>query len=268
MPGSMMSKIFSFFTAVILFLSNLFGVYPAGLVDGINTDTRYFLLYSNCKGYIYKDGDTEIPFRLITPDKPEDGVAYPLIVYLHGAGETGRDNCKQIKRCFIKGLEKYGSKCYVIFPQIGDDSFWDDDDVDAILNKCLDEYLLKKYPIDTSRLYITGISRGGNGTFCQIYAHQGKYAAAMPVSGYHWFMEAPAEDFLPYTKIPMWIAHNSGDPTVSVEHSRKMYNTIVELGGTKARYTEYKSRQHDAWSAFYSEPEVWDWLFAQSLGNN
>lgn len=261
-----MEQIIAFIMAIVSFLSSLFGVYLSDLADGVNADTRFFLRFKEYKAYIYKDGDVELPFRLLEPTSSQDGALYPLIVYLHGAGETGKNNKDQLQRFFAKGLENSGEACYAFLPQIEGDWFWGDAHVDAVLNKCIDDYLLAAYPIDIDRIYVTGLSRGGNGVYEQVYLHQGKYAAALPVCGYLYrFDETVLSNFQPFADIPMWIAHNAGDPTVSVEHSRLMYSSVLALGGTQIIYTEYAKNKHDAWTAFYSDRDVWTWMFAQRL---
>ena len=262
-----MGRILALFMTVISFFSNLLGVYPSGLAEGINKDPRWFPVYPQYKAYIYKDGDTELPFRLLTPEKVEENKTYPLVVFLHGSGETGKNNRDHLQSFFVNGLEASGEDCYAFLPQIEDDWFYGDENVDAILNKCIDDYLLTTYQIDTNRIYITGLSRGGSGVFWQVYHHQGKYAAALPVCGYfNLFDESIVSNYQPFADIPMWIAHNSGDPTVPVSYSRKMYHSVLLLCGTKIKYTEYDRDKHDAWTAFYSDQNVWAWMFAQRLG--
>ncbi len=262
-----MGRIFALFMTVISFFSNLLGIYPSGMADGVNKDPRWFPCFSQYEAYIYKDGDTELPFRLLIPENVEENKTYPLVVFLHGAGETGKNNRDHLQDFFVNGLATSGEDCYAFLPQIEDNWYWDDENVDAILNKCIDDYLLTTYQIDTSRIYITGLSRGGAGVFQQVYMHQGKYAAALPVCGYfHLFDESIVSNFQLFADIPMWMAHNSGDPTVSVEYSRLMYSSVLALNGTKIIYTEYDRNRHDAWTAFYSNQSVWEWMYAQQLG--
>ena len=118
--------------------------------------------------------------------------------------------------------------------------------------------MLKLYAVDSDRIYITGISMGGAGVLDQLLRHPGKYAAAMPVCGY-----TDVEDLTAFAGTPMWLAHNSGDKTVSVDYSRNIYAAVKDI--SEAKYTEYDRAGHNAWDRFYSDPEVWNWAFSKTL---
>lgn len=255
----MITKILGLFTAILIFIVDTFPMYPGPdvLHQGINPDPRPYVRYSSTAGYIFKEGDTELPFRLVKPEAEEEGKTYPLVVYLHGAGERGNDNIAQMQCSMLRGVEKHGESCYILMPQVFEDNYWADDAYDAALTKLI-EYMLKCYAVDSSRIYITGISMGGAGVLDQLLRHPGKYAAAMPVCGY-----TTVEDLTAFAGTPMWLAHNSGDKTVFVEYSRNIYAAVKDI--SEAKYTEYDRNGHNAWDKFYSDPEVWDWAFSKSL---
>lgn len=255
----MITKILGLFTAILIFIVDTFPMYPGPdvLHQGINPDPRPYVRYSSTAGYIFKEGDTELPFRLVKPEAEEEGKTYPLVVYLHGAGERGNNNVAQMQRSMLRGVEKHGESCYILMPQVFEDNYWADDAYDAALTKLI-EYMLKCYAVDSSRIYITGISMGGAGVLDQLLRHPGKYAAAMPVCGY-----TTVEDLTAFAGTPMWLAHNSGDKTVFVEYSRNIYAAVKDI--SEAKYTEYDRNGHNAWDRFYSDPEVWDWAFSKSL---
>lgn len=255
----MITKILGLFTAILIFIVDTFPMYPGPdvLHQGINPDPRPYVRYSSTAGYIFKEGDTELPFRLVKPEAEEEGKTYPLVVYLHGAGERGNNNIAQMQRSMLRGIEKHGESCYILMPQVFEDNYWADDAYDAALTKLI-EYMLKCYAVDSSRIYITGISMGGAGVLDQLLRHPGKYAAAMPVCGY-----TTVEDLTAFAGTPMWLAHNFGDKTVFVEHSRNIYAAVKDI--SEAKYTEYDRNGHNAWDRFYSDPEVWNWAFSKSL---
>ena len=112
--------------------------------------------------------------------------------------------------------------------------------------------------IDKKRIYVTGLSMGGFATW-EILQREGKlFAAAMPVCGGGDLSYAPK-----LTGIPLWVFHGGADRTVPVTRSRDMVAAITQAGGSP-KYTEYPGVDHDSWGRTYSNPEVWDWLFAQA----
>lgn len=255
----MLTQILGFFTAILIFIVDTFPMYPSPdvLHQGINPDPRPYVQHSGTAGYIFKEGDVELPFRLVKPENAEEGKTYPLVVYLHGAGERGNNNIAQMQRSLLRGVKKHGEPCYIIMPQVFEDKTWTSDGYDAALTRLI-EYMLKLYAVDSDRIYITGISMGGAGVLDQLLRHPGKYAAAMPVCGY-----TDIEDLTALAGTPMWLAHNSGDKTVLVDYSRNIYAAVKDI--SEAKYTEYNRAGHNAWDRFYSDPEVWNWAFSKTL---
>src|SRR5690606_31154255 len=116
------------------------------------------------------------------------------------------------------------------------------------------------YKSDQSRLYITGLSMGGGGTWLYARDYPHKPAAIVPICG-----AATASQTDKLATIPTWAFHNAGDPTVSVQLTYDWINGIKAAGG-HPRMTIYPSAGHDAWSAAYNNGEMWDWMFARYLG--
>ncbi len=261
-----MSTIISFILSVYMFFVGFFGIYPEinELQQGVNADPVPYLFDKTIEGFRFLHGERELPFRIKSPEKTEEGKRYPLVVFLHGSGERGDDNQCHVMPSLLKGIKKNGEECYILMPQLHSDGNWQDDDMDAALTALLD-YVFKAYSVDTSRVYITGNSRGGAGTFDQILRHSGKYAAAMPLCGYHSTFYEGSESYKEFAKIPMWLGHSASDTIVPSANSRGVYETVTALGSQKIKYTEYKSFNHNCWDRFYSDAEVWDWLFEQKL---
>ncbi len=190
---------------------------------------------------------------------------YPVVVFLHGKGSGGTDNEKQLGGSPKKFAEEDFYKdnpSFIIVPQCPDDSKgWNGeyrDDVIALVKAAV-EHL----PVDENRLYITGLSMGGFGTFSAIAAAPDLFAAAVPVCGGG--NPGSAKDI---KDIAIWVHHGEADPTVKVEASRRMVKALEEEKGN-VKYTEYdvaSGIMHNAWTPCYNNPEVLEWMFAQSKG--
>ena len=262
-----MNTIISAILSVYLFFVGIFGLYPAQgeLTEGINTDPVPYLFNEEIEGYRYLHEGRELPFRIKAPETVEEGKTYPMVVFLHGSGERGNDNQCHVMISLLNGIKKNGTPCYILMPQLHETGNWEDDDMDAALTSLIDEYILRSYPVDTKRIYVTGDSRGGAGTFDQIIRHPGKYAAAMPTCGYRQSFLASDEEIILLKDTPLWMAQNSGDNLVDPNYSRTVYSTLKNMGVEHVKYTEYKMLGHNCWDRFYSDKDVWNWLFSQSL---
>lgn len=214
-------------------------------------------------------------YRLLKPAKIEAGKTYPLILFMHGAGERGDDNVKQLMYLPTwlaepEARAKYD--CFVLVPQCRSKRWWtipralrkdkDADPLDpasadvgvadAILQKTLSEE-----PIDKSRIYLTGISMGGYGSWALAAHHPDLFAAVVPVCGGG--STANAEIL---KNIPLWVFHGGADPVVPADQSRQMIEAIKQAGG-KPKYTEFEGVGHDSWTPAYRESEALSWMFEQ-----
>jgi predicted peptidase len=126
--------------------------------------------------------------------------------------------------------------------------------------KCLDE-VEASYNIDRSRVYITGLSMGGYGTWDCLTRYPNRFAAAVPVCGGGDESTVTPE----VAKVPVWAFHSADDPTVPVVRSRNMIEALKKAGG-HPHYTEFQGLGHASWNKAYSTPELFPWLFAQRLG--
>lgn len=199
---------------------------------------------------------------------------YPLVLFLHGAGERGNDNKQQIihiKKLFLDQANRKNYNAFVIAPQCPEGEKWVNVDwslkrhdipknpsVPMRLTMKLLDSLIKVYPIDTSRIYITGLSMGGFGTWDAIARYPNKFAAAIPICG-----GGDEKTAKTIKNIPIWAFHGSADKVVHTSRSRNMINAIKAEGG-KPLYTEYKGIGHGSWFKAYKEPNLLKWLFAQS----
>lgn len=223
------------------------------------------------KLYYVEKGDS-LPYRLLEPlpEKAED--RYPLIIFLHGAGERGReneDNINHIKGLFDNKQDKY--PCYVVAPQCPKRESWTElmgppkalsptpTRPMQLTLKLLDE-LLKTYPIDKSRIYVIGVSMGGFGTWDLLARFPNRFAAAVPICGGGDESTAPR-----FKQVPLWVFHGALDDVVPPERSRTMVKALQDAGG-KPGYTEFPAVKHNSWTQAFREPLLWTWLFRQQVG--
>lgn len=224
---------------------------------------------------IFEKGDDSLPYRLLKPVNPQALERFPLIIFLHGSGERGSDNeaqIKHIKNLFLdtKTRSKYPS--YVLAPQCPKNELWAEHNKDGSVKSrptrsmqmVLDlvDQISKEYPIDPSRIYITGVSMGGYGTWDLLARFPEKFAAGIPVCGGGDERTAPK-----MINTPIWAFHGALDDKVSPRHSRRMVQAIQKAGG-KPGYTEYPDIKHDSWVQAYQEPHLLPWLFKQKTQRN
>ena len=219
------------------------------------------------------DGKT-VPYRLLKPANIDPAKKYPLVVFLHGAGERGTDNQRQMTHgvaAFASkdALEKY--PCFLIAPQCPNNVKWVNVDWGADshtipkemtepsrLTVELVEKMLKDQPIDPKRVYITGLSMGGYGTWDLLARRPDLFAAAAPICG--GADEATAEKI---KHLPIWCFHGDKDTVVKTARSRNIIAAIEKAGG-KPKYTEYPGVSHNSWGPAYADPELLKWLFGQT----
>lgn len=200
-------------------------------------------------------------------------IRYPLVVFLHGSGERGNDNELQLKNgvsFFADTITRKKFPTYVLVPQCPVDKKWADVDFHAASNKMpadpssamdgviqLINSIIEQNLIDTSRIYVTGISMGGFGTFDLISRYPDIFAAGAPVCGGGY--EDLAKDLV---QVPLWIFHGGKDDIVNPARSRSMVEAIKKAGGNP-KYTEFEDGGHIIWDKVYSDSKFYEWLFAQ-----
>lgn len=226
-------------------------------------------------GDVVSDDNRKLPYRLMSPPKLENGKRYPLVLFLHGAGERGIDNEKQLVHGaaeFAKRREAYPA--FVLFPQCPPGKRWVESDWS--LPSGLDEFptepsptmaatlalvdsLVSKLPIDPERLYVTGLSMGGQGTWFAAVAPPKRFAAMLEVCGGGdpgW-----AER---YQGIPVWVLHGQADNVVPISRAREMVVALTNAGhAPELRYVEYPGVGHNSWSPTYARDDIYRWLFSQ-----
>jgi predicted peptidase len=216
----------------------------------------------------------EFRYRLLRPEVTEPGIRHPVVLFLHGAGERGDDNEAQLK--FLpEWMSGAGNRrrhpCLLIAPQCRKDHAWAEIDwkqkrplplaerptADLAAAVAALDAVLAAEPADPARVYLTGLSMGGYGTWDLACRSPERFAAVVPICG-----GGDAAVAARLVGMPLWCFHGSDDPLVPAALSRSMIAAIVAAGGTPI-YSELPGVGHDSWSPAYRNPAVLDWLFAQ-----
>lgn len=225
-------------------------------------------------------GDT-IAYRLFVPQDYDPATAYPLVLFHHGAGGSGGDNLRNLEGpCpleWVSPENQAKNPCIIVVPQIPlggpgskENGFPTMEKMTVhiqTIHEILDA-LEEEFAIDTDREYITGLSLGGGCTWRSIVLRPDRFAAAVPICAADWFTGMDvAERGQKFAQFPMWIFHGDADSVVSVDLSRKIVQALKDAGGNP-KYTEYPGVDHDSWTATYRDPDLIEWLFAQSRKPN
>ena len=212
------------------------------------------------RSYVGAQGDS-IPYRLLVPEDYDPSQAYPLVVFLHGAGERGYHNDLPIRIRngayeFIQTAEGYAY--FMLVPQCPTNAWWSDDQIVRLVLGLLDEIRLE-FSIDPSRIYVTGLSMGGTGMWELVSREPGVFAGGIAICG--WANDTGIASRIAH--IPFLVFHGSQDPIVPVAGSRRMVEALQAAGGT-VKYTEFPGADHMIWDKVYTDRQVIDWLFSQS----
>lgn len=225
-----------------------------------------------------KNGET-LPYRILYPDgfKPHQHDEYPVLLFLHGAGERGKDNQSQLINIapkFLKNEFKEKHKAIVIFPQCPKQEYWAN--VEKRWSKInssspptppmqkvmelIDDLLTKQY-VNKDQIYVAGLSMGGFGTFDLLSRKPDVFAAAIAICG-----GADLDQVQAYKNIPIQIFHGAKDPVVPVKLSKEVHEALKAIGGNSI-YTEYPDGDHLVWDQAFDNPDLVSWLFSQRKSN-
>ncbi|PIQ09395.1 MAG: hypothetical protein COW71_06870 [Ignavibacteriales bacterium CG18_big_fil_WC_8_21_14_2_50_31_20] len=258
-------------------------------------------LMNKFENYSHTLDSTTIPYRMFIPQYQENE-KLPLIIALHGSGERGSDNQKQIEfhrlsTVWVDSANQKEHPCFVIAPQCSMENRWVDTDWTqdkydfaqtpisnelATVSNLIDS-IVSKYPIDKNRIYITGLSMGGLGSWYLLMNNPNRFAAAIIMSG-----AADPQMACQIKNVPIWAFHGDIDAAVPVEGSRKMIKAISNCGNdvllisdpnnkdfldneimtnriinSQHIYTEYKNKGHVIWKESYDNWLVREWLFSK-----
>jgi predicted peptidase len=218
---------------------------------------------------VKRDDVVVLRYRVLAP-KPAFAREFPLVIVLHGSGERGDDNTRQLIHGAAEFLEhSRRHPAYYVFPQCPEGTWWDrpnplrDEPFVPGVVPPMDELvdlihtLIAEKPIDPRRVYVTGLSMGGFGTYALVARLPETFAAAMPICG-----GGDVRDLPRYARTPFWVFHGDADTAVDVEYSRSII-AAMQKAGVPVQYTEYPGGNHNAWTPTYQDNSVIDWLFAQ-----
>lgn len=209
-----------------------------------------------------------------TPDEK-----WPVILFLHGAGERGEDGLRQLDEGLPEILvNRPDFPAVVVMPQCRRGTWWGAPAMEGQTFEAL-EASMKEFHGDPARVYLTGLSLGGYGTWAFGYKYPTKFAALAPVCGgvtatrnfpvpeWHPSAKSPADPFTETAKglgsVPVWAFHGDKDRSVPVEESRRLTDALEKAGGN-VRYTEYAGVAHNSWDRAYAEDELIEWLLSHS----
>lgn len=184
----------------------------------------------------------------------EPGKKWPVLVFLHGSGESG-DELEKVKAHGPPKLIAQGKDLpfIVVSPQapLVPRRGWDNE----VLNALLDD-VLAKYSTDQDRVYLTGLSMGGYGTWAWASANPERFAAIVPICG----GGQPRQGARRLKDMPVWAFHGAKDTTVPLQESQDMIDALKKVGATEVKFTIYPEANHDSWTLTYDNPEVFAWL--------
>ncbi len=223
-------------------------------------------------------GDT-MPYRLLLPENYEADKKYPLVLFLHGSGERGRDNELQLVhggKLFLDAENRQKYPSIVVFPQCAADSYWSNVNIAlqdsnrifkffkkgpktksmAMLLKLVDN-LKNNYSIEPKQVYAAGLSMGGMGTFELVRRNPKFFAAAISICG-----GANTGTAKKISKTHWWLFHGAKDNVVPPDLSRNMAKAL-SLAGADVKLTIYPLDNHNSWDSAFAEPGLLSWLFAQ-----
>jgi predicted peptidase len=250
---------------ILLMLIGLILITQTGLSQELRFDAQQYV----------SEGDT-LNYRISFPDF-SGSQSYPVVIFLHGGGERGDDNVSQLKwgvQNFATDQVMMTYKPIVIAPQMPEEASWSNftgqfEDEDEPLRladtpsrplemtmEVLDQ-VIENSSVDTTRIYITGMSMGGYGTWDAIARWPDRFAAAVPVCG-----GGDPTTANRIAEVPVWAFHGADDTVVVPEESRKMITALREAGANPG-YTEYPGVGHFSWLQTYKDKYMMAWLFSQ-----
>jgi predicted peptidase len=229
---------------------------------------------------LYISGTDTMPYRLLFPHNYDAEKKYPLVFFLHGAGERGNDNELQLvhgAKLFLKDEVRKNFPAIIVFPQCSANSFWANVDFKmdssgkrifsfpeagepTIAMKLAQELLMKiikTYPVEKKQIYVGGLSMGGMGTFEIVRRNPKLFAAAIPICGGGNIATASV-----LKKTKWWVFHGAKDDVVPPKLSEDMVDALKKRKAD-VKFTLYPEANHNSWDAAFAEPDFLSWLFAQ-----
>ena len=252
---------------IVALVSIMFGISGAGAAQPIET------------GFLNRSvsiAGTTHRYQVYVPATYRANIAWPVILFLHGSGESGTDGMLPTEVGLATALRRHPGRypAIVVFPQTPSET--SGNAVTAKIALAALDRTLGEFNTDKKRVYLTGLSMGGSGAWYLAYRHPERFAALVPVCGWVAKIDgesasivAPGESpFAALAKrlgrLPVWIYHGGSDTVVPVDESRNAFAALKAAGGD-VRYTEIAGGNHNAWDAAYQSEDLPAWLFMHSL---
>lgn len=205
----------------------------------------------------------EVDYLLFLPREYErkGEKRWPLMLFLHGAGERGTNIWKVAVHGPPKNVTNRADFPFIIVsPQCPEGQVWSND----VLLGLLDE-VTKKYAVDTNRVYLTGLSMGGYGTWSLGLSYPERFAAIAPICGGGETIRvllASRDKAKGLKTLGIWAFHGAKDPVVPLTESQRMVDAVKKAGATDVKLTIYPEANHDSWTETYNNPELYKWFLA------
>lgn len=226
----------------------------------------------------FVDGKDSISYRVLFPENFDADRKYPILFFLHGRGESGSDNEKQLThggKLFLAEEFRKKYPAIIVFPQCPSDSYWANVNITTDNGKrgfnftkggkptkamkallgMVDDFLDKPF-IDKKQVYVAGLSMGGMGTYEMLRRKPRVFAAAFAICG-----GDHVANVKKYKKVPLWIFHGEKDDVVPPSNSMVVVNQLKILG-YEPKLTLYPEANHNSWDPAFAEPQLLPWLFA------
>ncbi|WP_343531851.1 phospholipase [Pedobacter sp.] len=223
------------------------------------------------------NGDT-LKYRILYPKNFDSQKKYPVILFLHGRGESGNDNEKQLTnggKLFLDENFRNNNEVITIFPQCASNSYWANVEIDTVNTKRFFTFVKGGKPtkamnlvlqftnsyfknsfVDPTKIYVGGLSMGGMGTFEILRRKPNTFAAAFAICGGDNVQNAKK-----YKHVPLWIFHGGLDDVVTPQFSYGVYRELRKLGNMP-KFTVYLKANHNSWDSAFAEPGLLPWLLS------
>ena len=195
----------------------------------------------------------QVDYLLYLPKDYNSSKKFPLLLFLHGSGERGKD----LEKVKVHGPPKLiaSGKDFpfiVVSPQCPENQWWSIADLDVLLNE-----IVENYNVDPHRIYVTGLSMGGFGTWELAIKYPDRFAAIAPIcGGGNSHLVSVLKD------LPVWVFHGAKDNVVPLSSAQEMVDVLEKAGGN-VKFTIYPEAGHDSWTETYNNPELYEWFIKQ-----
>lgn len=202
---------------------------------------------------LYRTIRVTLDYLLYLPKDYDQKDAWPLLLFLHGSGERG-ENLDRVKVHGPPKLIAAGKEFpfIVVSPQCPKDRRWEPFELSALLDE-----IVEKCKVEKDRIYVTGLSMGGAGTWSLAAFSPDRFAALVPICG-----RGDPNTARRISHMPVWVFHGAKDPTVPLEQSERMVEALKKAKGN-VKFTVYPEAGHDSWTEAYNDPELFKWLLQQ-----